>query len=179
MNRAWQVLSLAMVAVVLSGQSTRPEDAKEKARAARLALVGKPLEIKGQMLDGQEFSTAQWKGKVVLVHFWASWCPDCRKELPSVIAAYQKLHAQGLEMLGISSDRSADALKAYVKEHPEIAWTQVYATPAENGRHPLNNTYSVDWIPTLFVIDKKGVCRSIDGDKELAEVTAKLLAEKD
>ena len=81
-----------------------------KAEAAKLraALIGKPLVVTGKTLVGKDFATEQWKGRVVLVDFWASWCPDCKAEMPSVIQMYQTYHDQGLEIVGISSDVGAE-----------------------------------------------------------------------
>jgi thiol-disulfide isomerase/thioredoxin len=158
--------------------SSRTDQSKAQAQALRDALVGKPLVVSGKTLDGKDFATSELRGKVVLVDFWASWCPDCKAEMPSVIKAYQKYHPQGLEIVGVSSDVAADDLKAYLKEHGEISWLQLYTPPLANGRHPLNTQYGVDWIPTIFVIDRAGVCRSVSGSKELEGLIPKLLAEK-
>ena len=144
----------------------------------RNALLGKSLTIAGKTLEGGEFSSAQWKGKVVVVDFWASWCPDCLAELPKVIKWYQTYHPQGLEIVGISSDVKAEDFQQYLKQHPEISWTELYAPPLSDGRHPLNTTYGVDWIPTLFIIDKNGICRSVKGSEEMEKVLPGLLAEE-
>ena len=145
---------------------------------ARVALVGKPMTIAGKTLEGGKFSTAQWKGKVVVVDFWASWCPDCLAELPKVLKWYQAYHPQGLELVGISSDVKAEDFQAYLEQHPEVAWTELYTPPLADGRHPLNTTYGVDWIPTLFIIDKNGVCRSVKGSEEMEKLLPVLLAEE-
>ena len=162
-----------------SGQrGTRTSEAKAEAARVREALVGKPLVVAGKTLEGKDFSTDEFKGKVVLVDFWASWCPDCKAEMPSVIKTYQKYHGQGLEIVGVSSDVGAEQLTSYLKEHNEISWTQLYTPPLPNGRHPLNTHYGVDWIPMVFVIDRNGMCRSVDGDKEMEVLVPRLLEEK-
>lgn len=102
---------------------------------------------------------------MVLVHFWASWCPDCAAEMPEVLKLYAALHEKGVEIAGVSSDVSAEKLQAYLGTRKDISWRQLYVPPLENGRHPLNAAYHVDWIPTVFIIDKQGLCRSVGGTR--------------
>jgi len=153
----------------------RTDDSKAAALAARNSYVGKPLTITGKTVDGKEFSTASLKGKVTLIHFWASWCPDCHAELPSAIKLYQSYHEKGLEIVGISSDVTAKDLRDYLAKTPEIPWTQLYTPPDSNGRHPLNTKYNVDWMPSVFILDQNGVVQSVNGDKDMDELVPRLL----
>ncbi len=152
--------------------------AKEAAKAEEKlnALVHKPLVLKGMALDGKEFSSDSWKGKVVLVDFWATWCGPCRAELPRVIKIYKENHEKGLELLGVSCDRSKEALEKYLKENPEMAWPQLFEKGQE-GWHKLATEYGVQGIPTMFLIDKKGVVRSVEARETMEEMIPKLLAE--
>ena len=59
-------------------------------------------------LDGQTFDLSAQRGKVVIVNFWATWCPPCREEMPALDAFYRRYHGQGLEMIGVSADRPHD-----------------------------------------------------------------------
>ena len=59
-------------------------------------------------LDGQTFDLSAQRGKVVIVNFWATWCPPCREEMPALDAFYRRYHGQGLEMIGVSTDRPHD-----------------------------------------------------------------------
>ena len=81
--------------------------------ARRLDLVGKPMKIVGKTLDGSEFDWASYKGKVVLVQFWATWCKPCREELPNIIADYEKFHKQGFDVVGISLDYNLIPLQGF------------------------------------------------------------------
>lgn len=83
--------------------------------------------------------------------------------MPEVLKLYAALHEKGVEIAGVSSDVSAEKLQAYLGTWKDISWRQLYVPPLENGRHPLNAAYHVDWIPTVFIIDKQGLCRSVGG----------------
>jgi thiol-disulfide isomerase/thioredoxin len=76
--------------------------------------VGKPFpDFNEKDMDGKPLSIARFKGKVVLVDFWAVWCGPCIAELPHVLSAYKKYHADGFEIIGISLDRERDKLTAF------------------------------------------------------------------
>jgi len=138
---------------------------------------GKPLVLAGKTHDGKEFSTEAWKGKVILVDFWATWCGPCIAELPRVKKLYAEYHDKGLEILGISCDQEAAELNAFLKENADMKWPQLFDA-ASPGWHPLAEKYGVKGIPTMFIIDRKGVLRSVTARAEMETLVPKLLAEK-
>ena len=140
------------------------------------ALVNKPLVMKGAKLGGGEFSSAEYKGKVILVDFWATWCRPCIGELPRVTKIYEKYHAQGLEVIGVSCDQSEKPLQDWLAAHQEMTWVQLF-DPKTPGWHPLAKEYGINGIPTMFLIDKKGVLRTVKAREEMEDLIPKLLAE--
>jgi thiol-disulfide isomerase/thioredoxin len=122
--------------------------------ARRLKLVGNELELSGTKLDGQKFNLAELKGKVVLVDFWATWCGPCRAEFPHVKEAYEKHHAQGFEVVGVSLDQDRKALEQYVQEQ-QVPWITLHE-PELQGRNPAARHYGIMGIPTMFLVGRDG-----------------------
>jgi peroxiredoxin len=141
----------------------------------QLESVGKPLTgIQFTAVDGREVDMNKLKGKVVLVDFWATWCPPCVREMPNVIATYQKLHSQGFEIVGISLDDSKSKLDDFTKSHG-MEWPQFF-----DGLHWQNKfvqQYKIMAVPAMWLVDKKGVLRDIYGVAGLDRKVSKLLAE--
>jgi peroxiredoxin len=109
--------------------------------------------FQAQAVDGAtiHFPT-DFKGKVVLLDFWATWCPDCREELPNVIAAYKKFQPQGFEIVGVSLDQTNQAavLKRFVTEHG-MAWPEIYDGGYWNSAVAVQ--YGVHAIPCPVLVD--------------------------
>ena len=106
--------------------------------------------IEGKSLDGAAVSTAALKGKVVLVDFWATWCPPCRDEIPRVLAAYEKYHAKGFEVLAISLDQNEEDLKKFVAEK-KLPWPQIY-----EGADAIAEKFGIESIPTTYLLGADG-----------------------
>ncbi len=108
-------------------------------------------------LQGKNWTLKDLRGKVVLVNFWATWCPPCRKEMPDLDALYQKFQGQGLVVLAIS-DEDAGKVRPFVAER-NIS----YPILLDPGRK-VNGLFSVEGMPKSFVYDRDGklVAQSID-----------------
>jgi thiol-disulfide isomerase/thioredoxin len=119
-----------------------------------ILVPGKPVPtFSAKATDGQviQFPSA-YKGKLVMLFFWASWCGDCRHELPNVIQAYNRFHAQGLEMLGISLDHAHDESKlAAFTQANKMLWPEVY--DGKTWQAEVAQLYFVQNIPSIFLVD--------------------------
>jgi thiol-disulfide isomerase/thioredoxin len=139
--------------------------------------LGRPFVLKGESIDRNLFSTAQWKGKVVLVDFWATWCPPCRASLPDLIKLYQADHDQGLEVVGVSNDYLKTDLTTFLATNKDMAWPQLFDPAGANQWNKLALQMKVTEIPTEFYVDRNGVLRDIEMNNLRTDLIAKLLAE--
>jgi len=113
-----------------------------------------------------------FRGKVVLVDFWATWCGPCRREMPQVKALYERLHDQGFDVVGVSLDADQEALAAYLEENA-IVWD----TLAGDGTQELAEKYGVRGIPTMMLVDRDGKIVGVAHNvAALAPMVEKLLA---
>ena len=140
----------------------------------RLALPGKPMEITGTLLGGGAFDQQSLAGKVVLVDFWATWCGPCVAEMPNILAQYEKYHAKGFEVVGISLDEDRKALEAFVAEK-KLPWPILFEQSGGEGwRHPMATKYGISGIPQLILIGRDGNVITLNAR---GEALAKRLAE--
>ncbi len=112
------------------------------------------------------------KDKLLLVDFWASWCPDCRKANPGVVAAYQKYHDQGFDILGVSFDTNKEAWLAAI-EKDGLTWTHV--SDLQGWGNAAGALYSIAFIPQNALI-KDGiiVARNLEGEELMEEIERQL-----
>lgn len=103
-------------------------------------------------LSGKKVSMSSFKGKVVLLNFWATWCPPCRAEMSSLEKLYQLLKDKGFTVIAVATDRTAIDVRDYLKTQP-LSFTILLDVDLKISR----DLYKVFMMPTTFLIDKRGV----------------------
>jgi cytochrome c biogenesis protein CcmG, thiol:disulfide interchange protein DsbE len=160
MQRTLSVLALlAMILVIVPGLS-----------AFAAMEVGQPApSLVVQELDGQTFDLSAARGQVVVVSFWATWCPPCRQEMPALDALYRRYHAQGLEMIGLSADHPHDRSDV-IKVMQSFSYPAAMLDDAK-----VNDFGTPSALPMTIVIDGQGIVRA-ELTPDQAAVTEKSLS---
>ncbi len=127
--------------------------------------MGKAPDFSVTDLDGKTVTLADLKGKVVVLNFWATWCPPCREEIPALIALHEKNKARGLVVLGVSMDEGG------VAEVKEFVAKNKMTYPVAMASSTIADDYGgVRAIPTTFIINRDGaIIEKIVGDRSLEQ----------
>jgi peroxiredoxin len=165
----WVVAVAAVAALVyaLVPSLPTPSGLVETETAAATASGVCPADAKPANLDftvkdmqGKSVSLSAYKGKVILLDFWATWCPPCKAEIPGFVELQDQYGEKGLQVLGVSVDDPADKLPPFAEE-----FKMNYPVLVGLGRDDLQDAYGPMWgIPTTFLISRDGkICRKHSG----------------
>ena len=165
--------SIPATKLIKPSSTSQKAESLESLKAKMNELVGKPApDFQVTDLKGEELSLEKFRGQVVLLDFWATWCGPCIAEMPKVKKTYEKYKNQKFQIIGISSDGSKQPLEAHI-EKEGLGWIHTWD---ENG--DLNNLYGIIGIPTIFLIDGKGIIRKASlGGFDVETAVAELVKE--
>jgi alpha/beta superfamily hydrolase/peroxiredoxin len=165
---------LLMGATVAKAQSAQPDfDDKYATELVKPGTAAPDFKMKTP--DGKNFQFSKFaKGKTVVLDFWASWCPDCRKDAPEVVRLYEKYRQYGVEFIGISMDTDVEAWKKAIEKY-DIKYSQVSELKKFKDTD-IAKAYGVKWIPSMVVIGPDGQVKlstvlTYKVDKYLKELT--------
>jgi len=137
----------------------------------RLAVVGQPLPIAFKTADGREVDRTTLSNKVVLVDFWATWCPLCVQEMPELKKLYDRYHDHGFEIVGINFDDQTNAARQFIKDQG-LPWPQFLG--GNDNRY--GKDYGMNALPQAWLVDRKGIVQDIHGRTDREAKIEKLLA---
>jgi len=138
-------------------------------------IGGKAPNFTGTTPDGKKLSLYQAMGKVTIIDFWASWCRPCRAENPYVVDIYKKYHDQGLNIIGVSLDKTKESWLKAIKDDG-LDWQHV--SELKFWQDPIAKIYGVNAIPQTFILDAQGIIRAKNlRRKDLEDKIVELLNE--
>lgn len=150
-NTLTRLATISPIAKQLS-DNYRKEMAEQKMRVERVKVGAMTPEFEAKDAKNKTIKPANFKGKVLVIDFWASWCGPCRQEIPHLKKFYEEFKNKGVEFLSVSIDAKKEAwLKAMKEEN--MAWKQGWVTDA--GKEVMD-LYQFSGIPFILIIDKDG-----------------------
>jgi thiol-disulfide isomerase/thioredoxin len=170
----------------ITGESpSKPVRAHFAARRARLAMLGKPApEIAGKDVDGKDIRLSDFKGKVVLVDFWATWCPPCLDALPALASTQAAHHDDDFVLLGVNVDSKKSDVGTRAKALPAVRkllvaagidWPNVVLDGEPSDQCP-TRLYGIDEIPASFLVGRDGTIVDIEvGPERVGRAVEKAL----
>ncbi len=148
----WKWFALPLLTVAAVSMVTIAGGTAERPLAGALTAGSKAPSFTAKAIDDKTINfPADYKGKLVLVDFWATWCPPCRGEVPHLVEAYKELKGKNFAMIGVSLDKSRRRTVQQVKKFTEksgMGWPQIYETGSG-----IASQYNVSSIPAPFLID--------------------------
>ena len=106
-------------------------------------------------LAGTKVALSDLKGQVLLINVWATWCPPCRVEMPTIQAAYEQYHDQGFTVLAVNLQEDQSAVAAFMREH-QLTFPALLDSDGQISR-----TYQAVSLPSSFFVDRRGVIRAV------------------
>jgi thiol-disulfide isomerase/thioredoxin len=148
-----------------------PQGKKAAGAKRRLQSVGNPISLAGKTLDGKSLALANYRGKTVLIHYWATWCEPCKQDLTVLQQMRTKYAKQGLELIGVNLDSDHEAAIQFLRTQ-QLPWPQLYESGGLDSRFATE--MGILTLPTMILVDQesKVINRSIHAaelDEELSK----------
>lgn len=158
---------------IISNFGTSPLAKKAEGAIRRIDSVGQSVSLRGRTVEGRTLDTSGYRGKVVLIHYWATWCDHCDEEMKVLKNMQAKYGKRGFSIIGISLDSERQSLVNYVRAN-RVPWQQLYEEGGLDSR--LANHFGISTLPAMLLIDKSGkVARRSIHAGELDETLGKML----
>lgn len=149
-------LSFALLLCFATGlkAQTQEEDLDPQYAADLIAKGQSVPDFSLKDIDGNTVRLSDFRGKTVLLLFWASWCPDCRAEIPQIKAMHTLSNPDKVAFVSVSFDRDIDTWKQFVPEN-DLPGVQLF-DPEGMKESKIGEAYHIKWIPSMYVIDPQG-----------------------
>lgn len=132
--------------------SAQDADEKYATELLKQGVVAPDFTLK--TADGKTFSMSSLRGKYIVLDFWATWCPDCRKDVPEMKRLHQAYASDKVAFVGVSFDTDATAWRTFVTQN-KMDWTHV-SELKKMKETAIAKAYGVKWIPSVYIIDPDG-----------------------
>ena len=154
MKKLMIFMAALLMCMGLAAQNTMEEDLDLQYAVDLLKPGTQAPDFALQDINGKTFKLSDFQGRKVVLVFWASWCPDCRAEVPELKAMQASANPEKVAFVSVSFDRTLEALKTYVAEN-YLPGVQLF-DPAGKKESKVAADYGVKWIPSLYLLDEQG-----------------------
>ncbi|KON69010.1 TlpA disulfide reductase family protein [Peribacillus butanolivorans] len=148
------LLSLFTIAIV-QAMDNKPDKNAENDSLGGLKIGAAAPDFSLKTLDGKQVNLSDYKGKKVMLNFWATWCPPCKKEMPDM-QKYSQQAGDDVVILAVNIDPEND-VQAFVEDN---GITFTIPLDSQSAKNPVNERYKILSIPTTYFIDSKGIIRN-------------------
>ena len=155
MKRLFTLFALLVLGTGLFAQNGPEQQDLDAQYGAELLKPGTPApDFTLNDINGKPVSLSEFRGKQVVLAFWASWCPDCREEVPALQELQAAVDPSKVVFVSVSFDRKKEAFESYVREH-KMGGVQLFDAAGKKDS-AVSAAYHVRWIPSLYLIDASG-----------------------
>ena len=154
MKKVIAMLAALLTCMGLAAQNNKEEDVDLQYAVDLLKPGTQAPDFALQDIQGKTWHIKDFQGRKVVLVFWASWCPDCRAEVPELKALHASANPEKVAFVSVSFDRTLEALQTYVAEN-YLPGVQLY-DPAGKKESKVAADYGVKWIPSLYLLDQQG-----------------------